>query len=317
MMVIVTGAAGFIGSNLLHVLNARGITDILAVDDLTEGQKFKNLVGCDIADYMDKDDFLDLILDDVDFDDPVEAIFHMGACSTTTEWNGKFMMDNNYEYSKAVMEYCLEKHIQFIYASSAATYGNNTIFVEQTENEKPINVYGYSKYLFDQVVRKILPNVNSQVAGMRFFNVYGPREQHKGSMASVAYHHYHQLQVGNEVKLFEGCDGYANGAQQRDFVYVGDAVQVMLWFFDHADVSGIFNLGTGRSQPFNDVANAVINAVGKGSIKYVAFPEQLKGCYQSFTQADISALRKVGYSADFKTVEQGVTEYIRWLQQEH
>ncbi len=316
-MVIVTGAAGFIGSNLLHVLNARGITDILAVDDLTEGQKFKNLVGCDIADYMDKDDFLDLILDDVDFDDPVEAIFHMGACSTTTEWNGKFMMDNNYEYSKAVMEYCLEKHIQFIYASSAATYGNNTIFVEQTENEKPINVYGYSKYLFDQVVRKILPNVNSQVAGMRFFNVYGPREQHKGSMASVAYHHYHQLQVGNEVKLFEGCDGYANGAQQRDFVYVGDAVQVMLWFFDHADVSGIFNLGTGRSQPFNDVANAVINAVGKGSIKYVAFPEQLKGCYQSFTQADISALRKVGYSADFKTVEQGVTEYIRWLQQEH
>lgn len=315
-MIIVTGAAGFIGSNIVKALNAQGRSDIIAVDDLTDGIKFKNLVGCDIQDYLDKDDFIELIAEDMEFAEPVEAIFHMGACSATTEWDGKFMMDNNYEYSKILLYYSMEHEIQFIYASSAATYGNNTTFVEDPANENPINVYGYSKYLFDQYVRRILPTAQSQIAGMRFFNVYGPGEAHKGSMASVAYHHYKQLKVSGEVKLFQGCDGYGDGEQRRDFVYVDDVVNVMLWFLMHADKSGIFNLGAGRSQPFNDVGNAVIKACDKGKINYVPFPEHLIGHYQSFTEANISALRTAGYDAEFKTVEQGVSEYVAWLNQQ-
>lgn len=312
-MIVVTGAAGFIGSNIIKALNARGRKDIIAVDDLTDGIKFKNLVDCDIQDYLDQDDFIELILTDYDFEESIEAIFHLGACSATTEWNGKYMMENNYEYSKVLLHYCLDNNVQFIYASSAATYGNETTFVENPENEAPINVYGYSKYLFDQYVRRILPTAKSQIAGMRYFNVYGPRESHKGGMASVAFHHYNQLKEADTVKLFQGCDGYGDGEQRRDFVYVGDAVAVNLWFFEHADVSGIFNVGTGRSQPFNDVGNAVTASVGKGKIEYVPFPDKLKGHYQSFTEADISALRKVGYDAEFKTVEQGIAEYVEWL----
>lgn len=315
-MIIVTGAAGFIGSNIIKSLNERGETNIIAVDDLTEGVKFKNLMDCEIEDYMDKDTFIELISEEVEFSENIEAIFHMGACSATTEWNGKFMMENNYDYSKILLEYCLERDVPFIYASSAATYGNNTTFVEDRENEQPINVYGYSKFLFDQYVRKILPIAESQIVGLRFFNVYGPRESHKGSMASVAFHHYNQLKTGDEVKLFEGTDGYGDGEQRRDFVYVGDVVDAALWFFKNGEKSGIFNLGTGRSQPFNDVANAVIKACGKGKIKYISFPDHLKGHYQSFTEADIGALRKAGYRKEFKTVEQGVSEYVAWLEQQ-
>jgi ADP-L-glycero-D-manno-heptose 6-epimerase len=312
-MIIVTGAAGFIGSNIVKGLNERGINRIVAVDDLTNGAQFKNLVDCDIADYIDKDDFLQLMKTDATFTEKIEAIFHEGACSSTTEWNGRFMMQNNYEYSKVLLHYCLNHHISFIYASSAATYGAGQNFKEDPANEKPLNVYGYSKFLFDQYVRGILPTAKSQIVGLRYFNVYGPREGHKGTMASVAFHHHHQLMQEDKVKLFEGYEGYGNGEQQRDFIYVGDVVKVNLWFMSHPEISGIFNTGTGRAQTFNELAQSVIDWHRKGHIEYIPFPDHLKGRYQSFTEADITRLRQVGYQDEFKTVQEGVKLYLDWL----
>ncbi len=312
-MIIVTGGAGFIGSNLVKALNARGRSDILVVDDLSDGTKFRNLADCDIQDYIDKDDFLEQIQWLNEISDPIEAVFHQGACSTTTEWDGKFMMQTNYEYSKVLLQYCQDNGIPFIYASSAAVYGGNQGFREDRELEAPLNVYGYSKFLFDQHVRRVGERGQSQVAGMRYFNVYGPREFHKGSMASVAYHLNNQLLVDNEVRLFAGCDGYADGEQLRDFIHVDDVVAVNLWFMDNPHVSGIFNVGTGRAQSFNDVAHAVLTWHGKGELQYIPFPDHLKGSYQSYTQADISRLREAGYNNDFLTVEQGVTRYMETL----
>ncbi|HEY5601609.1 MAG TPA: ADP-glyceromanno-heptose 6-epimerase [Gammaproteobacteria bacterium] len=311
-MIIVTGGAGFIGSNIVKGLNERGISEIIVVDDLQDGAKFKNIVDCDIADYLDKDDFLQRIQAGNGFGE-VTAIFHEGACSTTTEWDGRFMMQNNYEYSKALLHYCFQNRIQYLYASSAAVYGSSSVFKEEQQYEAPLNVYGYSKFQFDQYVRRLQADFVSQVVGFRYFNVYGQREQHKGSMSSVAFHVNNQLNENGFAKLFEGCDGYGNGEQRRDFVYVGDAVDVNLWFMDHPEKSGIYNLGTGRSQTFNDVANAVIQYYGRGEIKYIPFPDHLKGRYQSFTEADISALRAAGYDAPFKTVEEGVQAYLEWL----
>jgi len=312
-MIVVTGGAGFIGSNIVKALNDQGHNDILVVDDLTDGRKFKNIANCKIADYIDKDEFLLKINNKKESFEYIKTIFHQGACSTTTEWNGKFMMQNNYEYSKAVLNFCLERHIPFIYASSAAIYGNNTTFKEELEHEAPINVYGYSKFLFDQYVREILPKANCQIVGLRYFNVYGPYEFHKGSMASIAFHLSQQLLNNEPIKLFEGSGGYTDGEQQRDFVYVDDAVAVNLWFYENANQSGIFNVGTGRCQSFNDVAHAVINWHGKGKIEYIPFPEKLKNSYQSYTQADITKLREIEYDAKFKTVEQGVKLYLDWM----
>lgn len=320
-MIIVTGGAGFIGSNIVKALNARGRTDILVVDNLSNGVKFKNLADCEIADYMDKEDFFARVQADADVggvlggpgSGRVEAVFHEGACSSTTEWDGRYMMRNNYAYSKALLHWCLARKAAYIYASSASVYGAGRVFKEVREHEEPLNMYGYSKFLFDQYVRRILPNARSQIVGFRYFNVYGPREQHKGNMASVAFHLNRQVQDTGKVKLFEGCDGYGNGEQRRDFIYVGDAVDVNLWFLDHPDQSGIFNVGTGRSQPFNDIARAVIAWHGRGELEYVPFPDHLRGRYQSFTEADISALRAVGYDKPFRTVEQGVELYMEWL----
>jgi len=312
-MIIVTGGAGFIGSNIVKGLNQRGYKDILVVDNLSNGVKFKNLADCDIADYMDKEDFLTYLSYSEEFDRPIKAIFHEGACSSTTEWDGRYMMRNNYEYSKLLLDYCLDWKIPFIYASSAAVYGDGKTFKEAREYELPLNVYGYSKFLFDQYVREILPKAESQIAGFRYFNVYGPRESHKGSMASVAFHQFNQLPKEGHVKLFEGCDGYGNGEQRRDFVFVGDVVKVNLWFLDNPTKSGIFNVGTGHSETFNAVANAVVKYYGRGHIEYIPFPEHLRGRYQSFTQADISLLRAAGYTAPFKTVAEGVQEYCEWL----
>jgi len=312
-MIIVTGGAGFIGSNIVKELNNRGRTDIMIVDNLKNGVKFKNITDCEIQDYLDKEEFVARIRAGEQFSDKIDAIFHEGACSSTTEWDGKFMMENNYEYSKSLLHYCLDNKIAYLYASSASVYGGGSVFKESRENEEPLNVYGYSKFLFDQYVRRLLPSAQSQIVGFRYFNVYGPREQHKGTMSSVAFHVSNQIKEDGKAKLFEGCDGYDNGGQRRDFVYVGDAVAVNLWFMDHPDRSGIFNLGTGRSQPFSDVAKAVITYHGKGEIEYIPFPEHLKGRYQSFTEADIAALRNVGYDAPFKTVEEGVQGYMEWL----
>ena len=311
-MIIVTGGAGFIGANIIRELNARGREDILVVDNLENGHKFSNLVGCQIMDYLDKGDFLERVKSGALSTD-IDAIFHEGACSTTTEWNGKYMMDNNYEYSKVLLHFCLEHKIPFLYASSAATYGGNAAFKESFEFEGPINVYGYSKYLFDQYVRRILPKAESQIVGFRYFNVYGPYESHKGSMASVAFHFNNQLKDNGVCNLFAGCDGYGDGEQRRDFVFVGDVCKVNLWFMDNPDKSGIFNLGTGRSQTFNDVANAVIAWHGKGSINYIPFPDHLKGAYQSFTEANLDNLRAAGYSDAFASVEEGVKIYLDHL----
>ncbi len=311
-MIIVTGGAGFIGSNLVKALNQRGRSDLLVVDDLSDGTKFTNIADCDLADYLDKADFLERIKNNR-LPETIEAIFHLGACSATTEWDGRYMMENNYEYSKQLFHYAVERKIPLIYASSAAVYGAGTVFKEDPAFERPLNVYGYSKSLFDQYVRRHQPSIKSQVAGVRYFNVYGPREAHKGSMSSVAYHLNNQLLDSGKVKLFAGSDGYADGGQLRDFIYVGDAVKVKLWLLDNPAVNGIFNVGTGCAQPFNDVARAVLDWHGHGELQYIEFPEHLKGRYQSYTQADISQLRAAGYDQPFNTVAQGVREYLDWL----
>lgn len=308
-MIIVTGAAGFIGSNLVEALNQRGVHDVIAVDNLTDGTKFRNLADLSIADYLDMDDFLEQVEANHDFG-KVRAILHQGACSTTTEWDGRFMLRVNFEYTKKLFHYCQARHIPLIYASSASVYGAGPNYSEDPSREKPLNVYGYSKFLFDQYLRQRLPHLKSQVVGLRYFNVYGPREQHKGSMASVAFHFDRQIQQDGECRLFEGSDGYGDGEQRRDFIYVGDAAKVNLWFLDNPDQSGIFNCGTGRSQSFNDVANAVIAWHGKGRVKYIPFPDQLKGSYQSFTEADLKQLRTTGCDVQFRTVEQGVKAYL-------
>ena len=330
MKIVVTGAAGFIGSNLVKGLNARGIDDIIAVDDMTDGNKFRNLADLRIADYVDADDFYELFAEGA-FGE-VEAVFHEGACSDTMEADGKYMMDNNYTLSCELHQACQAQGTRLLYASSAATYGGSETFSESPEFEKPLNVYGYSKLLFDQRLRRELgacfENAASQVAGFRYFNVYGPREQHKGRMASVAFHQFNQFGAEGKVKLFGEYGGYGPGRQMRDFVFIDDVVAVNLWFLDHPDKSGLFNLGTGRAQPFNDVAMAVVNTLRQedkvaplsldeaargGLIDYIAFPEALVGKYQSYTQADLSTLRAAGCQHAFADVQAGVTSYMRWL----
>ena len=313
-MIIVTGGAGFIGSNIVKELNARGREDILVVDDLSDGTKFKNIADCEIADYMDKDDFIELVEAGEEFANHLDVVFHEGACSATTEWDGRYMMRNNYEYSKSLLHYCQKRHTPFIYASSASVYGDGSGgFTESRECEEPLNVYGYSKWQFDQYVRRVYQGKHSQICGLRYFNVYGPREQHKGDMSSVAYKHNGQIGEVGKVQLFGAYDGHEPGEQKRDFIYVGDAVAVNLWLWENPGVSGIFNVGTGRAQSFNDIARSVIKWHDKGEIEYVPFPDHLKGRYQSFTQADIQALRDAGYDAPFKTVEEGFSAYFDWL----
>ena len=327
MTYIVTGAAGFIGSNIVKALNARGVTDIVAVDNLTRPEKFRNLVDCEIAEYVDKKDFLDVV-ESGELGGDIDAVLHQGACSDTMETDGRYMMDNNYRYSLSLLEWCQEESVPFIYASSASVYGGGTVFRESREHESPLNVYGYSKFLFDQAVRPRLAEDGAQVAGFRYFNVYGPREGHKGRMASVAWHFFNQYRAGGRIKLFEGSAGYGNGEQRRDFISVEDVVNVNLHFLDNPEVSGIFNVGTGRSQTFNDVAVASVNACralegkaalaladmqAQGLVEYIPFPAALVGKYQSFTQADTANLRAAGYDLPFLTVEEGVSRYIPWL----
>lgn len=312
-MIIVTGGAGFIGSNIVKMLNERGRKDIIVVDNLSQGIKFKNIADCHILDYYDKEDFIKFVRQGKKFSETVEIIFHQGACSSTTEWDGRFMMHNNYDYSKQLLHYCLDNHCQYIYASSASVYGNGTVFKEELCDENPVNMYAYSKFQFDQYVRRFIPKAQTQIVGLRYFNVYGPREQHKGPMSSTAFHFNQQVLENGKVRLFEGSDGYQNGEQRRDFIYVDDAVNVNLWFMENADKSGLFNVGTGQSRCFNDMAKAVIAWHGYGEIEYIPFPKNLIGCYQSFTEADISALRLIGYDKPFLTLEEGIKKYLNYL----
>jgi ADP-L-glycero-D-manno-heptose 6-epimerase len=327
MYTVVTGAAGFIGSNLVKALNARGESRILAVDDLADADKFRNLVDCDIADYVDKDEFLSRLTDG-DFDDDIAAMLHQGANSDTMATDGRYMLANNYRYSVRLLDHCQDNDIPFLYASSAAVYGAGPAFREERACEAPLNVYGYSKFLFDQYVRRVLPERTAQVAGFRYFNVYGPREAHKGRMASVVWHFFNQYRASGKVQLFEGSGGYAAGDQCRDFVSVEDVVKVNLDFLDHPERSGIYNLGTGAAATFNAVATATINACRAadgapalpfadlhraGAIEYIAFPSALAGKYQSFTQADLSRLRAAGYAAPLQAVEQGVPRCVEAL----
>lgn len=320
MKVVVTGAAGFIGSNIVAGLNARGITDIIAVDDLTQGDKFRNLADLRISDYVDAADFY-TAFEQRQYG-KVEAVFHEGACSDTMETNGQYMMRNNYGVSMQLFHAAQAQGTRLLYASSAATYGGSETFREEPAFELPLNVYGYSKLLFDQRMRIELgaqfERATSQVVGFRYFNVYGPREQHKGRMASVAFHQFNQFRKEGKVKLFGAYGGYGPGEQLRDFIYVNDVVAVNLWFFDHPGKSGIFNLGTGRAQAFNDVARAVVGTLAQDGaaadlIEYIEFPEALKGKYQCYTQADMSRLRAAGCEHVFADVQTGVTDYMRQL----
>ncbi len=332
--IVVTGAAGFIGSNIIKGLNVRGLNDIIAVDDLTQGDKFRNLAALKIADYIDAAVFYAQF--SAGCYGQVEAVFHEGACSDTMELNGKYMMDNNYTTSVGLFQACQKHGTRLLYASSAATYGGSERFVETPACEQPLNVYGYSKLLFDQRLRRecgvdfrrSVLGETSQVVGFRYFNVYGPHEQHKGRMASVAFHQFNQFHSQGKVKLFADYAGYAAGSQMRDFVFIDDVVAVNLWFLDHPDLSGIFNLGTGRAQPFNDVAGAVVNTMRglqqqpvlslpamlqAGLIEYIPFPDALRGKYQCYTQADLTALRGTGCTHQFADVQTGVAQYVQWL----
>ncbi len=327
MYYVVTGAAGFIGANLVKALNERGENNIIAVDNLKHAAKFRNLADCDIADYLDKEHFLGK-LEEGFFDGLLTAVLHQGACSDTMESDGRYMMENNYRYSLDLLNYCQNEEVPLLYASSASVYGAGPAFTESREHESPLNVYAYSKFLFDQVVRRRWHRRTAQVVGLRYFNVYGAREAHKGRMASVAYHFFNQYRADGHVKLFEGCDGYADGGQLRDFISVEDVVKANMYFIDHPGKSCVFNLGTGKAQSFNDVAVAAVNTLRTAQgdstltleemqrqqlIRYIPFPEQLKGKYQSYTQADISALRAAGYAEPFLSVEQGVARYVNYL----
>jgi ADP-L-glycero-D-manno-heptose 6-epimerase len=324
-MIVVTGAAGFIGSNLVKALNERGESDIVAVDNLERADKFRNLVDCEISDFLDKREFLERVQQG-DFARPA-AVFHQGACSDTMATDGRFMMENNFRYSMRLLQWCQLVGAPFIYASSASVYGLGPIFVEERLYERPLNIYGYSKFQFDQIVRRTLPTLQAPVIGLRYFNAYGPREGHKERMASVAFHHYHQFRREGRVKLFQGSHGYADGEQRRDFVHVDDVIRANLHVWNHP-ASGIFNVGSGRSQSFNEVAMAVINslreangqtplqlkqAVSQGTLEYVEFPIALRDRYQAYTQADLTRLRSTGLAEPMLTVEQGVAAYVRWL----
>ena len=326
MRVIVTGAAGMIGSNLVHGLNRIGVTDVIAVDDLTDGAKYRNLLGASLSDYFDRSEFYER------FErgelGSVEAVFHEGACSDTMEHDGRVMLETNYRCSKRLLDACQVQRTRLLYASSAAVYGDSRTFREEPGSERPLNVYGYSKLLFDNVVRAMLPRAASQVVGFRYFNVYGPRERHKGRMASVAFHHFSEFRETGAVKLFGAHGGYAAGQQSRDFVFVDDVVAVNLWFLEHPERSGIVNVGTGCAQPFNDVAHAAANAcralqgeaaltleqqIAQGLVQYIPFPEALVGRYQCHTQADLTALRASGCDVRFANVASGVSRYVQWL----
>jgi ADP-L-glycero-D-manno-heptose 6-epimerase len=320
-MILVTGGAGFIGSNLVRHLNQQGERNILVVDDLTEGQKSKNLIDCVIADYEDKDEFIALLHSGRY--ESVTTVFHLGACSDTTEWDGRYMMRDNFKFSRELYQYCGARDIPFIYASSAAVYGEcspnanpnlTESFYEAEANERPLNMYGYSKLAFDQYVRANAHDRSNLVVGLRYFNVFGPGEEHKKSMASVVYNFDKQIRATGVIKVFRASHGYSDGCHERDFVHVSDAVNMTLWASKlTASASSIYNCGSGVARTFNELARLVLNFHGKGKIEYVDFPEGLSDTYQPYTKALMSRSKNIGYFHNFKTLETGVEEYLTWL----
>lgn len=321
MYIVVTGAAGLVGSNIVKALNARGVSNIIAVDNLTKADKFSNLVGCDIVDYLDKQDFIERVQAG-HFDGEIDAVFHQGACTDVTESDGRYLMENNYRYSMILLDWCLDQDVQFLYASSAAVYGAGSGCREERQREAPLDVHGYSKFLFDQVVRqRLAQSPSSQVVGLRYFNVYGPGEAHKGPLASFACQSFRQFQADGKISLGEGLQG--------DFVFVGDVAKVNLFFFDHPEKSGIFNLGSGCTSSFEEVANATVNGIkraksempltlaesrAQGLLEHVALPAAENGKYPACAQADLTRLREAGYEAPMTTLEEGVQKYVEWLQ---
>ena len=314
-MIIVTGGAGFIGSNIVKELNRRGREDILIVDDLKDGENYKNLRGLKFIDYQHKDDFLQDIEEDSFDGTDVDVVFHEGACSDTMEYDVNYMMRTNYEYSKAVLHFCLKHRIPFMYASSASTYGGGENgFTEGDACEDALNPYAFSKLAFDRYVRQVMPEAHSQIVGLRYFNVYGPQEHHKGKMASIFYQLYNQIKENDCCRLFRGYGEYGDGEHRRDFVYVMDVVNVNLWFWEEKGPSGIFNCGTGKAHSYNEAAQAVIDAMGTGRIEYRDFPEVLKGKYQCFTEADMNKLLAAGYDRGFHSMKDAVAEYVGFLE---
>ncbi len=315
-MIIVTGGAGFIGSNLVKALNDQGRDNIVIVDNLTNADKARNLSGLKALDFIDKHAFREGLKQGVFNYEDIEMIYHQGACSDTMEYNGKYMMENNFEYSKQILHFCLERKIPFIYASSASTYGNGKSgFSECSECEEALNVYAYSKLFFDRYVMRFLPQAHSQVVGLRYFNVFGPQENHKGKMASMAYQMFRQMQQNGKINLFTGIDGYADGEQRRDFIYVKDVVKVNFFFAQHPSLSGVFNCGTGEANTFNSLAQGVLGHFKKGEIEYVPFPDKLRGKYQNHTQADTAKLLAAGYDGGFTPLSEAVAEYCAFLAQ--
>ncbi|MBH44518.1 MAG: ADP-glyceromanno-heptose 6-epimerase [Gammaproteobacteria bacterium] len=316
-MIIVTGGSGFIGSNLISSLNNLGEENILVVEELNSNtEKFNNLDNLNYIDCVDNKKFLEDIKNNTkDYTKKIDLIFHLGACSKTTEQDRDYIMDTNFDYSKELLHYCANSGTNFIYASSASVYGSGTKFSEDPKNESFLNHYAESKYKFDQYYREYKDRIDTQVVGLRYFNVFGPRESHKKEMSSVIYHFYHQMKSNKIINLFEGSHGYTDGEQERDFIFVDDTIAIKLWFMNNKNISGIYNVGTGESNTFNNVANAVIENFDSGQIEYIDFPKNLEKQYQAYTKADISSLRNVGYEKKFFSLNESVKKYIDWLSQ--
>jgi ADP-L-glycero-D-manno-heptose 6-epimerase len=312
-MWIVTGGAGFIGSNLIQALNSQGESEILVVD--RHGKNFENLSDLRFADLLQPEEFLEALARNA-LPDRIEAVLHQGACADTTCNDERLMMENNVSFSKALLHFAVERKIPLVYASSAAVYGASHKFNELPENEAPLNLYGRSKLIFDNYVRSIFPSVSTPVVGLRYFNVYGPRETFKERMASMVYQLYRQLRRDGLARLFEGSGGFAAGEQRRDFVSVADVIGINLFFAAGPARKGIFNVGTGQARTFNEVVRRLTHALGKGTVEYVPFPEGLREKYQSHTQADIASLRAAGYMNSFASLENGVASAAQAWQRE-
>jgi|SRR5271165_5438776 len=313
-MYVVTGGAGFVGSNIICALNDRGLSDVIVVDRLNS-ENSKNLRGLRFAEYLDRDELRAAIARG-GLSAQIEAIIHQGACADTTGADADFMMDNNFTFSKELLAFAISRKIPFVYASSAAVYGTSVAFAEKAENEHPLNLYGQSKLAFDNHVRGLIDRVESTLVGLRYFNVFGPRESHKGKMASMPYRIFRQIREQGRVRLFAGTDGFADGEQRRDFIFVKDVVATNLEFAARRSGKGIFNLGTGASRSFNDVARAIIKLTGEGAIEYIPLPSSLAGKYQSFTEAALGALRKIGYELEFTRLEEGIAKSFPEWQRE-